>query len=48
MIQPEFLAQNPLTDIDIYDTGLELQDAQTDEPASEALMSRLRALGYVD
>jgi predicted AlkP superfamily phosphohydrolase/phosphomutase len=48
MIEPAFLAQHPLTYIDTYDTGLELQEAGTDEPASEELMSRLRALGYVD
>jgi predicted AlkP superfamily phosphohydrolase/phosphomutase len=48
IIQPEFLAQNPLTYIDTYDTGLELKTTQTDEPASEELMSRLRALGYVN
>jgi predicted AlkP superfamily phosphohydrolase/phosphomutase len=48
LIQPEFLAKNPLTYVDTYDTGLEVQDVQAEEPASEELMSRLRALGYVD
>jgi arylsulfatase A-like enzyme len=48
IIQPEFLVQNPLTYIDTYDTGLKLEPTQTDEPASEELMSRLRALGYVN
>ena len=48
VIRPEFLAQHPLTYVDTYDTGLEVQETQAEEPASEELMSRLRALGYVD
>jgi len=48
MIQPGFLAANPLTYVDTYDTGLEVQEPQSEEPAPEELMSRLRALGYVN
>jgi hypothetical protein len=48
MIEPASLAASPLSYIDTYDTGMEVQQSQSEEPASEELMSRLRALGYVD
>ena len=46
-ISPGFLADNPMTCVDTYDTGLELQEVQEDEDVPEELVSRLRALGYV-
>ena len=48
MILPEFLAENPVTYVDTYDTGLELKEVEEDEDVPEELMSRLRALGYVE
>jgi len=47
-IVPEFLAKNPPTHIDTYDADLEFNEVEDDEPIPEELMSRLRALGYVD
>lgn len=47
-IVPEFLAETPLTHVDTYDTGLGFSEVEEDEPVPEELMSRLRALGYVD
>jgi len=47
-IDPEFLNKAPLTYIDTYDTDLEFSEVDDDEPTREELMSRLRALGYVE
>ena len=48
IMEPEFLREHPLNYIDSYDSGLELQDIDEDEDVPEELMSRLRALGYVE
>jgi predicted AlkP superfamily phosphohydrolase/phosphomutase len=48
-ITPEFLAATPLTYTDTYDTDLEFDDEfEDDERVPEELMSRLRALGYIE
>jgi predicted AlkP superfamily phosphohydrolase/phosphomutase len=47
VIAPGFLEQRPLTYVDTYDTDLELNEVE-DEPVSEELMARLRALGYIE
>jgi hypothetical protein len=47
-ITPGFLTETPVTYIDTYDTGLELKEVESEEPVSEALMARLRDLGYVE
>jgi predicted AlkP superfamily phosphohydrolase/phosphomutase len=47
-LRPEFLAKTPLKYIDTHDTDLELHEIEDDEPVSEALMARLRDLGYVE
>jgi arylsulfatase A-like enzyme len=47
-ITTEFLKENPITYIDTYDTGLELEETTDEEPVSKELLSRLRALGYIE
>jgi arylsulfatase A-like enzyme len=44
----DHLAETPLHYIDSYDTDLEFQETDQDEAVPEELLSRLRALGYVD
>jgi predicted AlkP superfamily phosphohydrolase/phosphomutase len=48
LLAPEFLSEQPLTYIDSYDVGLESVETEQDDAVSEELLSRLRALGYVD
>lgn len=48
IMSPEFLTEHPPSYIDSYDSGLEFQEIEEDEDVPEELMSRLRALGYVD
>ena len=47
-ITTEFLKENPITYIDTFDTGLELEETTDEEPVSKELLSRLRALGYIE
>jgi hypothetical protein len=47
-IGPEFLEEMPLTYIDTHDTDLELDEPEEDLSASPELMTRLRALGYIE
>ncbi|MDY6876434.1 MAG: alkaline phosphatase family protein [Chloroflexota bacterium] len=47
-VAPEFLEQRPPTYIDTYDTGLELNEIEDEEPVSEELIARLRDLGYIE
>ena len=44
----EFLAQRPVTYVDTHDANLMQKDTEEEEPVSEELMDRLRALGYVE
>ena len=48
IMSADFLAEHPPSYIDSYDSDLEFQETDTDEDVPEELMSRLRALGYVD
>lgn len=48
IMDPGFLKEHPLSYIESYDSDLEFQDTDEDEDVPEELMSRLRALGYVD
>jgi arylsulfatase A-like enzyme len=45
---PEFLVQTPIHYIESHDAGLEYSEDQDQDAVPEELMSRLRALGYVD
>jgi predicted AlkP superfamily pyrophosphatase or phosphodiesterase len=47
-VTTEFLKENPITYIDTYDAGLELEEIADEEPVSEELLTRLRALGYIE
>ena len=47
-MQADFLAETPLRYIDSYDGDMEFQETDQDEEVPEELLSRLRALGYVD
>jgi len=48
VMQADYLAETPLRYIDTYDSDLEFQETDQDEAVPEELLSRLRALGYVD
>jgi predicted AlkP superfamily phosphohydrolase/phosphomutase len=48
VILADYLAETPLSYIDSYDSDLEFQETDQDEAVPEELLSRLRALGYVD
>jgi hypothetical protein len=47
-IRPEFLAKTPVSYVETHDAGFEYSEDQEQDAVPEELMSRLRALGYVD